>query len=870
LLPVIDGLVRALLSLRPTVLVVDDMHWADVATRDAITYLVAGFSSQRLAVLATYRDEELAAGHPMHVWLADLLRFPSVSSLPLARMCRDETEEQLSSLLGGRPSPRLVAEVVRHSDGNPYFSELLVQGLTTADEDLPADLPGQLTGALLAAWHCLSEPSREVVRLLAVGGRPAAVDDLIEVAAAGGMGAETVRVALVEATNTGICVSQSTDSDVCWFRHPLLADVLDATFVPGEAVPIHAAWAKTLERRSGAGIGELQRVSDLAVHYEGAHHPGACLEASLRAADLARQLKALPEEEVHLRRAACLLPVVAHDHTQPVPTQLDLFERLGILGDLLGDGGAAFSALSRALELVDQRADPLRASRILRKHAWVSLTTGRRTGEPFDACEQAVKLCEPFPDSAEYAMALADLSGCHSWTDSSETGQRPYAEEAVRAALRSGSHEALALAYIARATASIRDQRANSDTLESVRHARMQSDPNLLANALMVRFNYLWVRGRLAEAIDLEADALHEVLDTGAVDAAGYMAGAHARSLLILGRFPEADLAIRDGLTLARTPQSRVQVRLAAASLSMRRGDITQARVHLQRANELMPDLEVRPSLYAPPTLAEYLIASGRPKEALKMVARTLAAQIVDPRIVDEMLVWGARAAADLAEHTRDRRDSAGVIQAQRLLADIVRRRQRLQPRPFEVVTTEDQVLPAIEALYKAESARCLSQSPTSAMWEEAAHRCAVAGLRWEEAAASGRWAQALLAEGASGTVVAVPLRSAYRLAVSMSADPLRQQVETLATLGKIVLDEPPVPSIDAPEVFGFLTRREREVLAYLVAGRTYAEIANALFISQKTVSAHVSNLLRKTGTSSRREVAALAIRLGFSGDRRV
>jgi DNA-binding NarL/FixJ family response regulator len=58
------------------------------------------------------------------------------------------------------------------------------------------------------------------------------------------------------------------------------------------------------------------------------------------------------------------------------------------------------------------------------------------------------------------------------------------------------------------------------------------------------------------------------------------------------------------------------------------------------------------------------------------------------------------------------------------------------------------------------------------------------------------------------------------------------------------------------------LTTREREVLDHLVAGRTYAEIAAALFVSEKTVSTHVSNLLRKSGTRSRLEVSALALRL--------
>lgn len=59
------------------------------------------------------------------------------------------------------------------------------------------------------------------------------------------------------------------------------------------------------------------------------------------------------------------------------------------------------------------------------------------------------------------------------------------------------------------------------------------------------------------------------------------------------------------------------------------------------------------------------------------------------------------------------------------------------------------------------------------------------------------------------------------------------------------------------------LTGREREVLGPLVAGRTYAEIAAEPFISEKTVSVHVSNILRKTGTSSRIEVSELARRAG-------
>jgi DNA-binding CsgD family transcriptional regulator len=96
---------------------------------------------------------------------------------------------------------------------------------------------------------------------------------------------------------------------------------------------------------------------------------------------------------------------------------------------------------------------------------------------------------------------------------------------------------------------------------------------------------------------------------------------------------------------------------------------------------------------------------------------------------------------------------------------------------------------------------------------------------------------------------------------------PLQTQSASLAKLARVSLAEPVTPERDARSgsVLGSLTPREREVLGHLVAGRLYVEIAAALFISEKTVSVHVSNLLRKTGTSSRNEVAALAVRTGMA-----
>jgi DNA-binding NarL/FixJ family response regulator len=95
---------------------------------------------------------------------------------------------------------------------------------------------------------------------------------------------------------------------------------------------------------------------------------------------------------------------------------------------------------------------------------------------------------------------------------------------------------------------------------------------------------------------------------------------------------------------------------------------------------------------------------------------------------------------------------------------------------------------------------------------------------------------------------------------VDLRATPLIADLELLARNAHVPTAAVAVTATPADGLPG-LTAREREVLAHLVAGRTYREIAVALVLSEKTVSAHISNMLRKTGTTSRIELAQLAQR---------
>jgi DNA-binding CsgD family transcriptional regulator/tetratricopeptide (TPR) repeat protein len=673
-----------------------------------------------------------------------------------------------------------------------------------------------------------------------------------------GLPEATARTALVEATDQRILVAQGRDT--CWFRHPLLAEVLGDTIPPGAAVPIHAAWAATLEQTAGTGIDEVRRQGDLARHYEAANDLAAGLRASLEAARLAQEIKAPHEAAVHLRRAAGLWPVVHRDQPD-VAGEVRLMEDLARASHLIGDGEASIAAWSRALELVDEDSNPLYASHLMVEWSEVAYELARFETPPIEVALRAVQLSEPYPDSPEYSVALSNLGSCEIWSNQLAPA-RGHAEAALRAARRTGDSKALCIAF---GLFSFLDrQAAEESTRAGQRYAQLTGDPELIAGAAVSRYHHFRHYGNIETAIRTASEGLRAALNSGAVQGAVRLAGCLARSLLISGRLADSDAVIREGLALVGVRNASAAIRLTAALLATRRGDLAFAQLHLDRAGELIPNLDSRPGMMAPPLLAECLLATRQAERALDLLERTLPVQSLDPRVVDEMLMWGARAAAELAQDARDHHDDRRANAATERLDELVALRDSLPHRAFEPLVPGDPIQPALEALFVAESKRARGDSGTSVGWEEAVRRCEAAGMRWEQMISTWRWAQALLREGTQSSVVAPMLRAVHQFATAAGARPLQLRAVELASLAKISLEEPVgiAEQVAPPAALAGLTKRELEVLSHLVAGRTYAEIGGALFISEKTVSVHVSNLLRKTGTSSRQEVSALALRL--------
>jgi DNA-binding CsgD family transcriptional regulator len=247
-------------------------------------------------------------------------------------------------------------------------------------------------------------------------------------------------------------------------------------------------------------------------------------------------------------------------------------------------------------------------------------------------------------------------------------------------------------------------------------------------------------------------------------------------------------------------------------------------------------------------------------------VGRVLASLPKDQDSLLLNVLWpvatGAGIEADRAERARaagDRAAAAEAADAARAMRDrgraaLARAREQGRQIGPEALAWQERA--------EAESVRA-EGTPDPERWRASADAFGY-GYVYEEARSRWRLAEALLAAGRRDQAV-TEARAAHAVAVKLGAEPLRGEVEALARRGRLDL------GVAAPEGDGTagLTPRELEVVRLVAAGRSNSQIAEALFISPKTASVHVSNILAKFGVHTRTEAAATAHRLGLDGPAR-
>ena len=300
--------------------------------------------------------------------------------------------------------------------------------------------------------------------------------------------------------------------------------------------------------------------------------------------------------------------------------------------------------------------------------------------------------------------------------------------------------------------------------------------------------------------------------------------------------------------------------RLTAARLASRQGRTAEADAHLRRADEIFAEHTQFLAFEFDAVRAELALNRGDFENAVVAAMAGVDAEGVPPTGSEVLLPIAARALADLAQAARDRGENDS--DATRRLRELRSRHPRtIEDLPYGAVYAR--IVDSLNAVYDAEIIRGLGGEDAFEAWRQAAELSAIAEDPWTESYTSWRAAEAGLLQNTSVRESATGLlRQADELAQRLGARPLLDQIHALSHAARVKLRSGPPQEAETDQAIPGLTPREREVLSHVVAGETYGEIARSLFISEKTVSVHVSNLLRKTGTTNRVDLAQLATRL--------
>jgi DNA-binding CsgD family transcriptional regulator/tetratricopeptide (TPR) repeat protein len=357
-----------------SVVVVEDVHWADEATVDMLRFLGRRLRSAPVLLIVTYRDDVLASGDPLRVALGDLATQRSTRRVDLAAL----SVEAVGILAAG--SGLAAAELYRLTGGNPFYvTEVVRSGL--------AKLPDSARDAVLARKSRLTAEASGLLEAAAlIGGR---VDPLLL------RSVTSCPVPVVdEVLASGLLAEDGT-----WlkFRHEIVRLAVEQAVAGYRRGDIHALVLAALRQ---AGCDDHAR---LAFHAEAAGDGQAVLAyapgAARRAAELGSHREAAAQFERALRFAAGATPA----------TVAALYDGLSCEAGLLDRWHDAAAAGERALELWRATGDRLRESATLRD---LSRTMWRLCRGPAAraAAEAAVAIAEPLGPSTELAWAYADLA----------------------------------------------------------------------------------------------------------------------------------------------------------------------------------------------------------------------------------------------------------------------------------------------------------------------------------------------------------------------------------------------------------------------------------------------------------------------------
>jgi ATP/maltotriose-dependent transcriptional regulator MalT len=847
---------------RPVLLVIEDLHWADQSTLDLMAFLIRSLRDARVLLAITYRSDELHRRHPLRPLLTAWERMRTVDRVELDRFDREEVAAQLAGILGDGPAPAVADAVFDRSGGNAYLVEELA-GLVRSDRDLDGLSPS-LLDVLLSRVDALSADAQKLLRTACVAGR--AVSDRL-LATVAGFAEPELYATLRETVDNHLLIVDPSGYGYT-FRHALTRDAVYEDMLPGERVRLHAAYGDALTADPGMASDPGTLPATVAHHWYAALDLPRALPATIDAARAALTSYGPAEALRHLERALEIWPRVPDAEQR---TGLDQIEVSRLAADAAYRSGAldrARSLIADALAQLPAGANPERRALLLERSGIIL----RDQGEPADAAatlRQALALLPDDEVTRARAQVLATLAGTLMRADAMPQSIE-VARLAIDAARAVGATDleadaSITLGALAHTTGA---EVGLEQFREGIRLA-LEFGVDNPWTALRGYVNYsdtLEMFGRHAEAAEVAGEGIKLAARSGVIRTLGsYLIGNRAEPLLRLGHCDEVDQMTAEALRALPEGVFAGTLHQIRAELAAMRGRYDEAGRELKnvrRSIGAMVDAQFTlPIRYLSATIA---LAGGDLAAAREAVTDALGGIFPwVPRYCWPVLWLGMRVEADEATRFRDRREDVP--------ARIAGRCDQIADAAASLTTPSPSAV-GYQALVAAERARAVG-TDSAAAWSQAAEAWRRAEEPHPLAYTLVRLAEVHSAAGDRDEAVKA-VQQAHRLAEKLGAAPIADEAAALARRIRLPLNEGAAGETAQAAVarqpqradelarFG-LTDREREVLLLVAAGRSNPEIARELFISAKTASVHVSNILAKLGVSGRVEAAAVVHRLG-------
>jgi DNA-binding CsgD family transcriptional regulator/tetratricopeptide (TPR) repeat protein len=846
------GLLTDLSSSRCVVLVVEDLHWADSSTRDLVSFLLSRLRTQRLLVVASYRSDDLYRRHPLRPLLAELVRLPAVDRIDLTPFDRENSRRFVAALAEEPLSDTMIRQIAERSEGNAFFAEELMASCVVDDCD---GVPTGLADVLLARIERLAPATQTLVRLASAAGRRVRHSRLQAVSS---LDPVELDEALREAVQHHVLLVEDGTDDVYAFRHALLREAVYGDLLPGERVRLHGAYARHIAGEEG----RRGTAAALAHHSLQSHDLRTALLASVRAADEAANIGAPAEALRHVEQALKLWDGVDAADRPAGTNEAALLRRASLHAGACGEPERAVAYARSAVDRFAAVEEPEQAAQSYRRLAQALINIDGKAGEAREAVQNAWLLVADRPPSYTRAWVLAVLAMALRRSD--PAAARKAARDAIAdaRAVQTLGAEADALT-----TLGMLDE-YDGDSDGAVTHFRAAIDTatRVAAFTTELRARYFlsmhrYDHGELAEAVTELDEATARAKANGLSWSNN---GVEIRILRAISKYVTGDW---DGSEAAAMPPGRrvsdtVLARLAAASafVTVGRGRfdeaeklLTELRSHWHRDGDI-----VVLSGYAEAELAMW---RGRPERTVEVVADVGAWLIRQSwgwmlgRI--RLAAWGIAANVELARRARRERDAAAelaaIAEGERLFAEAEEISRTGRPWTGTIGVEGK----AWFALVQAERTRLTGAGDPAAL--RAAVDAFGYGSVYEQSIVRLRLAETLLALD-DRTEATVVLAEVVDTAARLGARPLADAAAELARRGRLTVDGLAAPR---DEVDPF-TPRERAVLALVALGRTNRQVGQELYISEKTVSVHLSRIMAKLGASRRAEAVATAYERGL------